>query len=83
MGDPLGLLKVTVVRGKGLVIRDFKSSDPYVVIKVGDQVVSGFVFTESIPPSLRASLFSFQRSEDGPVFAVIVGIFVELFSAWK
>lgn len=32
------LLKVVVVRGKRLVIRDFKSSDPYVVLKLGNQV---------------------------------------------
>lgn len=38
MGDSLGLLKVTVVQGKRLVIRDFKSSDPYVVVKLGNQV---------------------------------------------
>ncbi|KAK3433615.1 hypothetical protein EUGRSUZ_L00151 [Eucalyptus grandis] len=39
MGEPLGQLKVTVVRGKGLVIRDFKSSDPYVIVKLGNQEV--------------------------------------------
>ena len=38
MGELLGLLKVVVVQGKRLVIRDFKSSDPYVVVKLGDQV---------------------------------------------
>ena len=31
MGEQLGLLKVIVVQGKRLVIRDFKTSDPYVV----------------------------------------------------
>lgn len=39
MGEQLGLLKVTVVQGKKLVIRDFKSSDPYVVVKLGNQVI--------------------------------------------
>jgi len=34
----LRLLKVIVVQGKKLVIRDFKSSDPYVVVKLGNQV---------------------------------------------
>ncbi|XP_060186579.1 protein C2-DOMAIN ABA-RELATED 11-like [Lycium barbarum] len=37
MGDKSGLLKVTVVQGRRLVIRDFKSSDPYVVLKLGNQ----------------------------------------------
>ncbi|XP_015940500.1 protein C2-DOMAIN ABA-RELATED 11 isoform X1 [Arachis duranensis] len=40
MGEGLRLLKITVVRGKTLVIRDFKSSDPYVVVKLGNQNVS-------------------------------------------
>lgn len=41
MGEQLGLVKVTVVQGKKLVIRDFKSSDPYVVLKLGNQVILG------------------------------------------
>lgn len=38
--ESLGLLKVLVIQGKKLVIRDFKSSDPYVVVKLGNQVIS-------------------------------------------
>jgi len=38
MSAQLGLLKVIVVQGKRLVIRDFKTSDPYVVLKLGNQV---------------------------------------------
>lgn len=39
MEEPAGqVLKVVVVQGKRLVIRDFKSSDPYVVLKLGNQV---------------------------------------------
>lgn len=38
MGEQLGILKVIVVQGKRLVIRDFKTSDPYVVVKLGNQV---------------------------------------------
>ncbi|KAL2339291.1 hypothetical protein Fmac_013737 [Flemingia macrophylla] len=37
MGEQLWLLNVNVVQGKRLVIRDFKSSDPYVVVKLGNQ----------------------------------------------
>lgn len=32
-----GLLKVIIVKGNDLAIRDFKSSDPYVVTKLGKQ----------------------------------------------
>ena len=35
----MGMLKVIVVQGKRLVIRDFKSSDPYVIVKLGNQVI--------------------------------------------
>ncbi|RWV92917.1 hypothetical protein BHE74_00042030 [Ensete ventricosum] len=35
--EAAGLLKVIIVQGKNLVIRDFTSSDPYVVVKVGNQ----------------------------------------------
>lgn len=44
MGESLGQLKVTVVQGKRLVIRDFKSSDPYVLLKLGNQVFFGLIF---------------------------------------
>ncbi|GKV18814.1 hypothetical protein SLEP1_g29147 [Rubroshorea leprosula] len=39
MGEPLGMLKVVVVQGKRLAIRDFKTSDPYVIVKLGNQVI--------------------------------------------
>lgn len=38
MGDKFGQLKVTVVKGRRLVIRDFNSSDPYVILKLGNQI---------------------------------------------
>ena len=34
----MGLLKVKVVRGVNLAKRDARGSDPYVVIKMGNQV---------------------------------------------
>jgi hypothetical protein len=36
----LGLVKVRVVRGVNLAIRDLCSSDPYVVVRMGKQVRS-------------------------------------------
>ncbi|KAK8674494.1 hypothetical protein V6N13_032608 [Hibiscus sabdariffa] len=50
MGELLGLLKVVVVQGKRLVIRDFKSSDPYVVVKLGDQVAKTKVINSCLNP---------------------------------
>ncbi|KAK8629893.1 hypothetical protein V6N13_078711 [Hibiscus sabdariffa] len=52
MGELLGLLKVVVVQGKKLGIRDFifKSSDPYVVVKLGDQVAKTKVINCCLNP---------------------------------
>lgn len=44
----VGLLKVRVVRGVDLAIRDLRSSDPYVVVRIGKQVRS----SSSSPPFL-------------------------------
>ncbi|XP_048141372.1 protein C2-DOMAIN ABA-RELATED 11-like isoform X2 [Rhodamnia argentea] len=62
MGEPLGLLKVTVVRGKGLVIRDFKSSDPYVVVKLGNQTARTRVINSCLNPVWNEEL-SFSLAE--------------------
>ncbi|WOK92967.1 hypothetical protein Cni_G01659 [Canna indica] len=45
-----GLLKVIIVRGKNLVIRDFTSSDPYVVLKVGNQIAKTKVINSCLNP---------------------------------
>ncbi|CAI0440382.1 unnamed protein product [Linum tenue] len=51
MGDQQhGLLKVTVVQGKRLVIRDFKSSDPYVIVKLGNQTARTKVINSCLNP---------------------------------
>ncbi|KAI3440234.1 uncharacterized protein J3R85_003856 [Psidium guajava] len=62
MGERLGLLKVTVVRGKGLVIRDFKSSDPYVVAKLGNQTAKTRVINSCLNPVWNEEL-SFSLAE--------------------
>lgn len=45
-----GLLKVAVVHGRNLAVRDFTSSDPYVIVRVADMV-------SSTPPYLCALAF--------------------------
>ncbi|KAI3905348.1 hypothetical protein MKX01_040039 [Papaver californicum] len=50
MGEKVGVLKVTVVQGKQLVIRDFRTSDPYVVLKLGNQVVKTKVINSCLNP---------------------------------
>lgn len=38
MDNLLGLLRIRVKRGVNLAVRDVRSSDPYVVVKMGKQV---------------------------------------------
>jgi hypothetical protein len=38
MESLLGLLRIRVKRGVNLAVRDVRSSDPYVVVKMGKQV---------------------------------------------
>jgi hypothetical protein len=45
----VGLLKLRVVRGVNLAVRDLRSSDPYVVVRIGKQVRS------SSPPFLPSN----------------------------
>lgn len=62
MGEELGLIKVVVVLGKRLVIRDFKSSDPYVILKLGSQMAKTKVINCSLNPVWNEE-FSFSISE--------------------
>ncbi|XP_014508157.1 protein C2-DOMAIN ABA-RELATED 11 [Vigna radiata var. radiata] len=62
MDEQLRLLKVIVVQGKRLVIRDFKSSDPYVVVKLGDQTAKTRVIHCSLNPVWNEEL-SFTLTE--------------------
>ncbi|KAJ7946456.1 C2 domain containing protein [Quillaja saponaria] len=62
MGEQLGQLKVIVLKGKKLVIRDFKSSDPYVVVKVGNQTVKTKVINSCLNPIWNEEL-SFNLTE--------------------
>lgn len=39
----VGLVKVKVVRGTNLAVRDVSSSDPYVVLKLGNQVIVNYL----------------------------------------
>ena len=48
MVEFIGLLKVKVVKGTGLAIRDMLSSDPYVVLTIGQHVCC-FSFCLPVP----------------------------------
>ncbi|GLJ26572.1 hypothetical protein SUGI_0515130 [Cryptomeria japonica] len=50
MENMLGLLKVRVVKATNLAIRDLKSSDPYVVLTLGNQMVKTRVVRKNLNP---------------------------------
>lgn len=41
----LGLLRIRVRRGINLAVRDVRTSDPYIVIKMGKQVLLALIFS--------------------------------------
>ncbi|KAF3325979.1 putative ADP-ribosylation factor GTPase-activating protein AGD13 [Carex littledalei] len=50
MANTVGLLKVIVSHGKKLAIRDFTSSDPYVIVRVGDATAKTKVIKSCLNP---------------------------------
>ncbi|XP_073002254.1 protein C2-DOMAIN ABA-RELATED 11 [Typha latifolia] len=50
MGETVGLLKVVVVEGRRLAIRDFTSSDPYVIVRVGNLTAKTKVINSCLNP---------------------------------
>lgn len=58
MEDTLGLLRIHVHRGINLAVRDLRSSDPYVVVRMGKQVLIFVFFSSSFwSPVSVISLF--------------------------
>ncbi|KAG5516236.1 hypothetical protein RHGRI_037063 [Rhododendron griersonianum] len=70
MGEPLGLLKVIVVQGKRLVVRDFKSSDPYVIVKLGNQTAKTRVISSCLNPVWNEEL-SFSLKESAEILNLV------------
>ncbi|KAK8618217.1 hypothetical protein V6N13_132218 [Hibiscus sabdariffa] len=50
MVEFIGLLKVTVLRGANLAVRDMMTSDPYVVLTLGQQTIQTGVVASSLNP---------------------------------
>ncbi|XP_068637252.1 protein C2-DOMAIN ABA-RELATED 11 [Aristolochia californica] len=50
MGEPIRLLKVLVLQGKHLAVRDFRTSDPYVIVKLGNQTAKTKVINSCLNP---------------------------------
>ncbi|XP_071699731.1 probable ADP-ribosylation factor GTPase-activating protein AGD11 [Rutidosis leptorrhynchoides] len=56
MVEFVGLIKVNVVRGIDLVIRDVRSSDPYVMLSLGNQSVRTRVIKKNLNPIWNETL---------------------------
>ncbi|KAF3443601.1 hypothetical protein FNV43_RR14915 [Rhamnella rubrinervis] len=50
MDNFLGLLRIHIQRGVNLAVRDMRSSDPYVIIKMGKQKLKSRVVKKNINP---------------------------------
>ncbi|KAK7359131.1 hypothetical protein VNO77_01078 [Canavalia gladiata] len=50
MVEFIGILKVKVIKGTDLAIRDIMTSDPYVVLKLGQQTVQTTVISSNLNP---------------------------------
>ncbi|XP_061362575.1 ADP-ribosylation factor GTPase-activating protein AGD12-like isoform X1 [Gastrolobium bilobum] len=50
MVEFIGMLKVKVIKGTDLAIRDMRSSDPYVILKLGKQTVQTSVIKSNLNP---------------------------------
>ncbi|GAA0145129.1 hypothetical protein Leryth_011004 [Lithospermum erythrorhizon] len=71
MGETTGQIKVIVARGKSLVVRDFKSSDPYVIVKLGNQTAKTKVISSCLNPVWNEE-FSFSFSDPAEVLKLEV-----------
>ncbi|PON33239.1 C2 domain containing protein [Trema orientale] len=56
MDSLLGLLRIRVKRGVNLAVRDVRSSDPYVVVKMGKQKLKTRVIKKDVNPEWNEDL---------------------------
>ncbi|KAF3437179.1 hypothetical protein FNV43_RR19932 [Rhamnella rubrinervis] len=56
MNNLLGLLRIRVKRGVNLAVRDVRSSDPYVVVKMGKQKLKTRVIKKDVNPEWNEDL---------------------------
>ncbi|KAG2315852.1 hypothetical protein Bca52824_018974 [Brassica carinata] len=64
MDDLLGLLRIRIKRGVNLAVRDINSSDPYVVVKMGKQVIYVVTIIEysiSISINIQINVYCVQK----------------------
>lgn len=67
MVEFIGLLKVKVIKGTNLAIRDMLSSDPYVVLTLGQQKVQTTIVKSNLNPVWNEELMLSVPEQYGPV----------------
>ncbi|KAL9254856.1 C2-DOMAIN ABA-RELATED 3-like protein [Drosera capensis] len=71
MENLLGLLRVKVVRGINLAVRDVRSSDPYVTIRMGRQKLKTRVIKKDINPEWHEDLTFSVSDPNLPIKLVV------------
>ncbi|CAN6445657.1 unnamed protein product [Victoria cruziana] len=67
-----GLLRIRVIRGVDLAVRDVKSSDPYVVVRMGKQKLKTRVIKQNINPEWNENL---TLSVSDPILPIKIEVF--------
>ncbi|GAA0169692.1 hypothetical protein LIER_24118 [Lithospermum erythrorhizon] len=67
MDNLLGLLRIRVLKGVNLAVRDVVSSDPYVVVKMGKQKLKTRVVKKDINPEWNEDLTLSVSDPNAPV----------------
>ncbi|KAG8388035.1 hypothetical protein BUALT_Bualt02G0083300 [Buddleja alternifolia] len=71
MDNLLGLLRIRVKRGVNLAIRDVRSSDPYVVLKLAKQRLKTRVIRKDINPEWNEDLTLSVSDPNQPIFLTV------------
>ncbi|PIN11690.1 putative Ca2+-dependent phospholipid-binding protein [Handroanthus impetiginosus] len=72
MDSLLGLLRIRVKRGVNLAIRDVRSSDPYVVVKMGKQKLKTRVIKKDVNPEWNEDL---KLSVSHPKIPILLNVY--------
>ncbi|XP_030452030.1 GTPase activating protein 1-like [Syzygium oleosum] len=67
MDDTLGLLRIHIHRGINLAVRDVRSSDPYVIVRMGKQKLKTRVVRRNLNPEWNENLTLCVADPDLPV----------------
>ncbi|XP_024190558.1 protein C2-DOMAIN ABA-RELATED 1-like [Rosa chinensis] len=72
MENMLGLLRIHIQRGVNLAIRDMRSSDPYLIVRMGKQKLKTRVVKKSVNPEWNEQL---TLSIADPSLPILVSVY--------